>query len=541
MLRRSPLPGSLQAALRIGRPADIWYKSALSGVVAMAVPYAALLAAGRLDLALYTSAGALCALFGHDRPYAARARTLALVVLGMTAGVGAALATAALTPSPAVLVAVAAVLAAAQKTACDASRTGPPGHIVLTFVTASACFAPQRAADLPLHVGLTLACGLWAWLVCMAPALVRPHGPERIAAARALEAADRLARTNTAEAANPANPGDADRARHAAWQALLRAPAAVRAHVHAELVRREAVVHGRGGTDAGRSPATAPGPDSGPWQAWARALRKGRALPGDAPATPGPGAVPPGPLPLSLLLPTGARVLAGSALAGWASLACGVGHPYWAVVSAASVVQAGGAPSWQRALQRVLGNLLGVALFAALAPLMRTGQAVMVLAVLVLLAGAEALISRSYWLGTVCVTPMALLLTEFGGSRPAGELVGDRWTDTLVGAAAGLLVCALVTNRRAADRVDAAVVRVSEAHAAALAVAAGAGAHEADRARDRLAAALVDLREAADAAAGEWRQRTVPGERVVRAEHDGHRALASLARGHAPGGGAAPM
>ncbi|MFC5144366.1 FUSC family protein [Streptomyces aureoversilis] len=539
MLRRSPLPGSLQAALRIGRPADIWYKSALSGVVAMAVPYAALLAADRLDLALYTSAGALCALFGHDRPYAARARFLALVVLGMTAGVGAALAAAALAPSPAVLVAVAAVLAAAQKTACDATRTGPPGHIVLTFVTASACFAPQRAADLPLHVGLTAACGLWAWLVCMAPALVRPHGPERIAAARALEAAARLAGAHTAEAADPA------RARHAAWQALLRAPATVRAHVHAELVRREAAAHGRGGTDAGRSPAAdaAPDatPDTGPWQAWALALRKGHALPGDAPAAPGPGAVPPGPLPLSPLLPTGARVLAGSALAGWASLACGVGHPYWAVVSAASVVQAGGAPSGQRALQRVLGNLLGVALFATLVPLVRTGQAAMVLAVLALVAGAEALISRNYWLGTVCVTPMALLLTEFGGSRPAGELVGDRWTDTLVGAAAGLLVCALVTNRRAADRVDAAVVRVSEAHAAALAVAAGSGAHEADRARDRLAAALVDLREAADAAAGEWRQRTVPGERVARAEHDGHRALAALARGHAPGGGAAPM
>ncbi|GGX65964.1 FUSC family protein [Streptomyces hiroshimensis] len=529
------LPGTLYAALRIGRPADIWYKSALSGVVAMAVPYAALLAADRLDLALYTTAGALCALFGHDRPYAARARALALVVLGMTAGVGAALAAAVLAPSPAALVAVAAVLAAAHKTACDASRIGPPGNIILTFVTASACFVPQRAGDLPLHLGLTLACGLWAWLVCMVPTLVRPHGPERIAAARALEAAARLAGASTAGKANPA---DTARARHAAWQALLRAPAAVRAHVHDALVRMEAAV----APDAGEASVTHSTPHAGHWQAWAQALRKGRTLPGDAPAAPGPGAVPPGPAPLPLFLPAGLRVLTGSALAGWASLACGVGHPYWAVVSAASVVQAGGAPSWQRALQRVLGNLLGVAFFAALVPVVRTGEAAMVLAVLALLAGAEALISRNYWLGTVCVTPMALLLTEFGGSRPAGELVGDRWTDTLVGAAAGLLACALVTNRRAADRVDAAVLRVSEAHAAALAVPAGAPcAHEADRARDRLAAALVELREAADAAAGEWHRRTVPGDRVTRAEHDGHRALASLVRGHTPGSGAAVM
>ncbi|MFF7728945.1 FUSC family protein [Streptomyces sp. NPDC008001] len=505
MVRRPALPGTLHAAFRIGRPADTWYVSALSAVVAMGVPDAALLAAGRLDLALYTSAGALCALYGHDRGYAARARTLALVVLGMTAGVGAALGAASLTRSPAVLVLVAAVLAAAQKTVCDASRTGPPGSIILTFVTSSACFVPQRAADLPFHLSLTLACGLWAWLVCMAPGLVRPHGPERRAAARALEAAARAVR---------ADGPDAPRARHAAWQALLRAPAGIRAHVHRGLAHAE--------------------PDAGHWEAWARDLRAGRrALPG------GTGAALSGRPPLPRLLPAGARVLVGSALAGWAALACGVGHPYWAVVTAASVVQASTALSWHRALQRVSGNLLGVLLFAALVPVIRTGAVAMVLAALALQAGAEALISRNYWLGTVCVTPMALLLTEFGGSRPAGELVGDRWTDTLVGAATGLLVCALVTDRRAADRVEAAVVRVDGALAAALAVPAGA--HPArETARDRLAAALVDLREAADTAAGEWRQRGLPGERVARAERDGHRALASLVREHAPAGGPAP-
>ncbi|MFF4215124.1 FUSC family protein [Streptomyces nondiastaticus] len=532
MVRRPALPGTLHAAFRLGRPADIRHKAALSAVVAMAVPDAALLAAGRLDLALYTSAGALCALYGHDRPYADRARALALVVLGMTAGVGTALGAAALTRSPAVLVLVAAALAAVQKTVCDAARTGPPGNVVLTFVSASACFVPQRAADLPLHLGLTLACGLWAWLVCMAPALVRPHGPDRIAAARALEAAARAVRADAAAA---------PRARHAAWQALLRAPAQVRAHVHGALARTEPDARGGHGRPAAPDPAQDTAHDAAPearrWEAWARDLRKGRALPGDAPAAPGPGALPPPPPRLRPHLPGGARVLTGSALAGWASLACGVGHPYWAVVTAASVIQANSALSWHRALQRTLGNLLGVLLFAALVPVVRTGAVVMVLTALALQAGAEALISRNYWLGTVCVTPMALLLTEFGGSHPARELVGDRWTDTLVGAAAGLLACALVGNRRAADRVEAAVARVDGARAAALAVPAGAD-RDRETARDRLAAALVELREAADTAAGEWR-RTPPGERVARAERDGHRALASLVRGRAPGGAAA--
>ncbi|CAM5337366.1 FUSC family protein [Streptomyces abikoensis] len=541
MVRRPALPATLHAAFRLGLPADTRRKAALSAVVAMAVPDAALLAADRLDLALYTSAGALCALYGHDRPYAGRARALALVVLGMTAGVGAALGAAALTDSPAVLVLVAAALAAVQKTVCDAARTGPPGNVVLTFVSASACFVPQRAGDLPLHLGLTLACGLWAWLVCMAPALVRPHGPDRMAAARALEAAARAVRADAA---------DAPRARHAAWQALLRAPAQVRARAHDGLARLEPGAPGTPDAPGSHdrpappdaAPAAAPGTapagaaDAGRWEAWARDLRKGRPLPGDAPAVPGPGALPPPPARLRPHLPAGARVLTGAALGGWASLACGVGHPYWAVVTAASVVQAASVPSWHRALQRVLGNLLGVLLFAALVPLVRTGAVAMVLTALALQAGAEALISRNYWLGTVCVTPMALLLTEFGGSHPARELVGDRWTDTLVGAATGLLACALVGNRRAAERVEAAVARVDGALAAALAVPAGTeGAR--DTARDRLAAALVELREAADTAAGEWR-RAPAGEHVERAERDGHRALASLVRGRVPGGAA---
>ncbi|MBT2387622.1 FUSC family protein, partial [Streptomyces sp. ISL-11] len=236
------------------------------------------------------------------------------------------------------------------------------------------------------------------------------------------------------------------------------------------------------------------------------------------------------------LLPVGARVAAGSALAGWAALALGVGHPYWAVVTAASVFQANTALSWQRALQRTLGNLLGLLLFAALLPAVRTGQLAMVLLAIALQVGAEALIARNYWLATVCVTPMALLLTEFGGAHPARELIGDRWTDTLVGAAVGLLACALVTNRRAADRVDATVARVAEARDAARAVLeAPHRAHEAGGVRDRLTSALVELREAADVAAGEWWQRALPAERVTSAEHDGYRTLAALVRPSGPG------
>ena len=52
-------------ALRIGPPGDIWHKPALSAVATLGVLNLTLLALGRLDLALYTSAGGLGALYGH--------------------------------------------------------------------------------------------------------------------------------------------------------------------------------------------------------------------------------------------------------------------------------------------------------------------------------------------------------------------------------------------------------------------------------------------------------------------------------------------
>jgi len=51
-----------------------------------------------------------------------------------------------------------------------------------------------------------------------------------------------------------------------------------------------------------------------------------------------------------------------------------------------------------------------------------------------------------------------------------------------------------------------------------------------EAARRGLAAAVVDLRAAADAAAGEWWQRALPEERVLRAEQAVHRTLAATVR-----------
>ncbi len=119
------------------------------------------------------------------------------------------------------------------------------------------------------------------------------------------------------------------------------------------------------------------------------------------------------------------------------------------------------------------------------------------LCTLVLVLGAESLITRNYGLGTLCVTPMAL--------------VTNRW-------ATGTFASALDSTERACEDAE-----------RALGVPAPdpAGLH---RARRRLAAELVALRAAADTAADEWRQRALPGDRLPRTERRRHRTLAAVIR-----------
>lgn len=523
----------------------MWFKPALSVVVATAVPDLVLLAAGRLDLVMYTMAGSLCALYGHNLPYARRARAVAGVVVSMVIAMAVSLVAASLTGSTAVLIAVGALLAATQKTLCDATRIGPPGPVIFTFVTSAALFVPQHLGQVPGHLALTLAAGAISWLVTIGPAMIRREGPERRATARALDAA----------AAYVAEPGHRTRhtaaaAVHAAWQTLLAAgrPTPVRRALERLVVHAEAAL-------AGGAPA--PASDPAPDPEWLRArARQTRArgpvpTPPPAPGTPeevfGIDAEQPARrtgsrrdarrvllrslAPGSPLLPIGARVLIGCALAGYVSQAAGVGRPYWAIVSAASLYQANVTLSWNRALQRTLGNLLGVLVFAAVLPVTRTGPPALIGFCLFFGFAAEALITRNYWLGSIAVTPMALLVLEFRGTHPAGELIGDRVLDTVIGTGVGVLAAMLVTNRRAAGRLETALAATDRARAHAVHTLAAPQSTSAALAAagHRLTGSLVELREADDIAAGEWWQRALPRQQVIAAEQAGHRTLAATA------------
>ncbi|MEW2446984.1 FUSC family protein [Streptomyces parvulus] len=527
---------SLAGVLRLRRPSEIWFKPALSSVAAVAPPNLLLLALGRLDLAMYTMAGSLCALYAHNRPYAVRARVLAGVVLGMLGGVAVALLTASLTRKAVVLVTVGALLAAAQKALCDATRIGPPGHVVLTFISSATLFVPQTLAQIPAHLALGAAAGAWAWLVCMAPFLVRPHGPERRATAQALNAAAACVDTRGTGDGHAAARAAGYAAVQNAWQTLLAVPAtgarAGTRHALERLVVRAEV--------ALAAPAET---DPEPLRRWARALRGTGRVPrtGDDPAgadellgVEAELAARPTPLwhRLGPTAPVAVRTALGCALAGYASLALGIGRPYWALVTAAALYQANLTLTWSRAVQRVVGNLAGVLLFAAIAPLAHLGPVLLVLLCLALNFGAEALITRNYWLGSVCVTPMALLVTEFAGYQEPGSLITERVVDTLVGALVGFLAAVAVTDRGAGNRVERALLTADRAreHTARLLAEPDPSPGALEAARRALAGALTDLRATVDSAAGEWWGRALPQERVVLAERSGHRTLAAAVR-----------
>uniref|UniRef100_A0AAU1UFG2 FUSC family protein n=1 Tax=Streptomyces sp. NBC_00119 TaxID=2975659 RepID=A0AAU1UFG2_9ACTN len=539
LVRRLPLAG----VLRLNKPSDIWFKPATSVVVSAAVPNLTLLALGRLDLAMYTMAGSLCALYAHNLPYAARARALAWVVLGMLASLAAALLTASLTSSAAVLVAVGAVLAAAQKTLCDATRIGPPGHLILTFISSASLFAPQTLGQIPGHLALTAGAGAVAWLVGMAPALIRPHGPERRATARALNAA--AAYVSAEDGARERARAGAAAAVHAAWQSLLATGGrgAARRGLERLVVRAEVALAAPADTDpallrdwaaglSGTGPVPRPARHDGISAIGNPSDIDDEVLGIEAELAFGKPSLWRRLAPGSPLLPVALRTAVGCALAGYGSLALGVGRPYWALVTAASLYQANVTLTWNRTVQRVAGNLAGVLVFAAVVPLAHVGQIFVVLFCLLFSFGAEAFISRNYWLGGVCVTPMALLITEFARTQEAGELITDRVVDTLVGALLGIVAAVIVTNRRAADHIELALEATERAREAAERTLAAPRPEPGglETTHRRLAAALVELRAADDTAAGEWWQRALPEERVVAAEQAAHRTLAATVR-----------
>jgi uncharacterized membrane protein YccC len=218
------------------------------------------------------------------------------------------------------------------------------------------------------------------------------------------------------------------------------------------------------------------------------------------------------------------RTALAAALAGFAAAALGLGHSYWASVSAVAVL----APmnlsgATHRAVQRAVGSAVGV-LVGVVALTVAPGPEVTVILVILCTGLAELTITRNYGLAMMVTTPIALLLSALSQPLPPLVLARDRVLDTVVGAMVAVAVALLLPNRGLAQALQDAL----DAAQTALKNASTVGPAERLAAARTLAARLSALRTSYEAAAGEPWSQDIPAEKVLVVEHDCNTMLARL-------------
>ncbi|MEU4240185.1 FUSC family protein [Actinoplanes sp. NPDC026619] len=526
-MAKSIMP-DVRAAAKV-RPVDAAWAFALRAGLTVAVPLVVLVAAGRPAWAGVATFGAFTALYARDEPYQRRARVLTLAAAGLVACVFAGTCAALAPDTEAVSTAAVAIVGGVATLLCGRFRVGPPGGLMFAFATAVTSAVPATTTDLWRHPLLCAGAAALAWLIAMAGVLVDRDAPVRLAVARALRAAATL---------HEAPPGPAGlQARFQAAAAIERAWRAVppdrpaeelliaRAEtelsgVHGHRPEAAATLRALADTAARRGPApTPPAPDTAGDEADAVLGRRVYHL-----LLREPGARRPGPV-----WPAAARVALGAGAAGGAAgvLAhvTGLGHPYWAALSAVAVLQADSLRlTLHKSIQRAVGTIIG--LFLAGAAVALPGDRwTLVASIAAAQVCAELLVVRNYGLAMLAITPLALLVGELGRPTPAADLIGDRLVQTLLGCALGLVAAALVRNRAAARHLDEAIAEVTAASAELRRRPSDPTA----QAR-RLALLLLTLREAYGVTSGEPGLAPDVTERVLTAEREGRQALATLHR-----------
>lgn len=127
-------------------------------------------------------------------------------------------------------------------------------------------------------------------------------------------------------------------------------------------------------------------------------------------------------------------------LAGGLATGVGIGHPYWAMVSAVvPLVAADPLRQVVRGLHRIAGTAAGLAL-AGLLLAAELGAWGVVLVVVALQVAAELLVGRNYAVALVVITPLALMMVHLVSPVPPAELLVDRGVETLLGVVVGIVV-----------------------------------------------------------------------------------------------------
>ncbi|WP_161600622.1 FUSC family protein [Mycolicibacterium hodleri] len=486
-----------------------------------AIPVVVGTAAGNVGAGLIATLGSFTSRFGGDRPYLNRGVQLAVVSVTLAAAVTVGSWAARL---PWLGIGVVSLVAVAAVWLCNALAVGPPGAYV--FALACAAGVGVSAARLaPWQLGvLVLSGGAVAWLVQMAGVVRGRRRPERaaVAAAGSAVAAYVEAVGSPAEAAARHR---AATAMHGAWNALISYQPTERSDD--TLQRLRAATHSLHVLFADSLSATAVG-DGPPLDAAATARRLAELeVAPETVSTRHTDRVPLGRPPTGTLLRRAlrpgshvrhvmVRVAIAAPLAGTAATLLGIGHAYWAIAAAVLVLHQGADRSrtLQRGADRLVGTWVGLILAAGILLLHPQGWwLALILAVLQVVI--ELLVVRHYGLASVFITAAALTIATGTRQVDIGDLLLARGSDTVVGCAAGVAVFLGLSRFQESTRLVDAIAECLDAAASAVPHLAKDTATLAARTSRRdLQLAVIDLRDAADAAAAGSTRLRATGRRL---------------------------
>jgi uncharacterized membrane protein YccC len=235
-----------------------------------------------------------------------------------------------------------------------------------------------------------------------------------------------------------------------------------------------------------------------------------------------------GPGHISVLVVPALRMVLGTGVSGGLAVLLHLGHGYWAAISAAAVLHSVNVRTTaQRAAQRTLGTVVGLLL--ALGVLAARPDPAVLAAVIVLLEFLlEYFVVRNYGLGVVFLTPLALLMSDLAAPVPTSELVYDRGLASVLGIVVGLVCALLVVDDRAAVRTERALSACAEAADRAERALADPSGPPHPSVQVRLMQAVVELRDADDAAAGELLSAEIDPVELAAAEQRGYLLLDRL-------------
>ncbi|MGD7705486.1 FUSC family protein [Microlunatus sp. Y2014] len=421
---------------------------AVKAAVAMGIPLTLAVALGQEQLGFLASLGAFTILYGPATAWRRWIRMMLVVGGSLT---GSALLGALTAWQPVLHLVVLVLSAMVAVFLCLALRTGPPNAFFFVLAQGVAGLAVSGGAPaVPLVLSVAGGAAI-AVVVGMSDLVFDPRRPERVAIEHAGVAVDAYESARGRDDITATHHGGAT-ALHTAWTTVADGGS------HSAMVQRLASVQARYSVRLAGDTASVTN-----WTV---------ALPTDEPSATMPegsdaedrtsalaveaeqfrdtalGRADAGHLIRSAahwpseVLHAVNRVGPAALLAGAVALALANGHVYWAVAFSLLILNQGGTRLAQthRAVQRLLGTLLGLVAYGFVLRLQPDAW-VVVMVVVVLQFAVEMMVTRNYGVAVIFLTPLALTVaTAAAPGVPVDTLVADRALDTVIAVASALLV-----------------------------------------------------------------------------------------------------